>query len=98
MGVQDEQLRAGPSCADRAVRDDVPMRTFAFTAGAATIIAVVLATITNRVLDDIETARSILNFGLAAAATCGGLLYLDKKLQAESDRTDYLDDGTDYRP
>ena len=74
-----------------------PMRTFAFIAGTATVIAVVLATITNRVFDDIDTARSILNFGLASAATCWGLLYLEKKLQAESDRSDYLDDRTDYQ-
>ncbi|MHA4848181.1 hypothetical protein L1080_001405 [Rhodococcus sp. MSC1_016] len=74
------------------------MRTFAFTAGAAAIVAVVLVTTANRVFYDMDTARFILNFGVAAAATCCGLLYLGTMLLTAAQHSVFLDDRTEYRP
>lgn len=66
------------------------MRPLATLSGAVALLAVILATIANRAFGDVETATSVLTFGVAAAVICGGCIYADKR-QPDSSYTDDRD-------
>ena len=61
------------------------MRTTAVAAGVIAALAIAFATLANRGFGDAETARSLLNFGVASAVICGVAIFLDRKRVNRSD-------------